>query len=69
MNDSVVVYRSRIEQMQDEYWMNFLENNPEIILWGSSIFTGFFILFFLTVLFLVIRSFYRMSRPFKKNRF
>lgn len=30
--ESIVVYRSKMEQMQDEFWVEFVSQHPEIIL-------------------------------------
>lgn len=69
MNDSIVIYRSKMEQMQDEYWMSVMENNPEIVFWSSIIFFGFFILIFLLILFPIIKSFFFSPFGKRKRRF
>ena len=39
-SNSIVVYRSRAEQMQDEAWMDLVNNHPEVVLWGFGIFVA-----------------------------
>jgi len=65
MNDSIVVYNSRMEQMQDEYWMEFMENHPELILWANAIFFSILALFFMVIAFKVLLTFLKLN----KNRF
>lgn len=65
MNDSIVVYNSRMEQMQDEYWMEFIENQPELILWANIIFFSILALFFMVIAFKALLTFLKLN----KNRF
>ncbi len=39
-SNSIVVYRSEIERMQDEFWMDFLSSNAS---WLQYIFIAFYI--------------------------
>lgn len=59
-NESIVVYRSEFERMQDEYWMDFFSNNAEWMVWIPTILFG---ILFVSVFFMVFKSI------FKKNHF
>ncbi len=54
-NESIVVYSSEFERMQDEYWMDFLSNHAEFILYFNNI----LIFLVVTVFFMVFKSIFK----------
>lgn len=61
-SESIIVYRSRAEQIQDEFWWGLVEDNPNFFAWVFGIFFGA-ILLFIVGLFI-----YTMYEHFKPNR-
>lgn len=51
MNDHIVVYRSEFEKLQDEFWMDFLENNAVILYWLSHFVFWFLVSCVLSIIF------------------
>lgn len=65
MNDSVVIYRSKMEQMSDEYWMSFLENNAEVLIWLPTVFFGIVLMFILFIAGLTFKNYFKINKKFK----
>lgn len=59
--ESIVVYHSEFERMQDEYWMDFFSSHAEWMVWIPTILFGALFIF---VFFMVFKNIF-----FKKNHF
>lgn len=68
MNNSIVVYRSEIERMQDEFWMNFMAENAAWFQYVIMAFFGFIILFFLGVFVFTIYNIFKEHFRHKRRQ-
>ena len=53
MNDHVIVYRSEFEKLQDEFWMDFINNN------AGTLYFLFVLAFWCLVAFVILRVIFR----------
>ena len=53
MNDHVIVYRSQFEKLQDEFWMDFINNN------AGTLYFLFVLAFWCLVAFVILRIIFR----------
>jgi hypothetical protein len=58
-NESVVVYSSEFERMQDEYWMDFFSNHSEWLITIPPILFG---ILFLSIFFMVFKQIFWKKR-------
>ena len=61
-NNSIVVYRSEMERMQDEFWMEFMQSNAS---WLQYIYMAIFGVFALVALFIfynVVKGFFKTHK-------
>lgn len=65
-NNSIVVYRSEMERMQDEFWMDFMSSNASWMQYVIMAFFGFVILFILGVFCTVIYNMFKFRKSFKR---
>ncbi len=48
-SESIIVYRSKAEQIQDEFWWGLVEDNPNFFAWVFGIFFGAILLFIVRI--------------------
>ena len=65
-NNSIVVYRSEMERMQDEFWMDFMASNASWMQYVCMAFFGLLILSILGVFCTVIYSRFKSRKRFKR---
>ena len=65
-NNSIVVYRSEMERMQDEFWMDFMSSNASWMQYVIMAFFGLVILFILGVFCTVIYNMFKFRKSFKR---
>lgn len=65
-NNSIVVYRSEIERMQDEFWMDFMSSNAPWMQYVIMAFFGLVILFTLGIFCTVIYNMFKFRKSFKR---
>ena len=58
-NESIVVYHSEFERMQDEYWMDVFSNNPDWLIMMPTIMFG---IIFFTIFFYIIKLIFGKKR-------
>lgn len=65
-SNSIVVYRSEMERMQDEFWMDFMSSNASWMQYVIIAFFSFLILFILGVFCTVIYNMFKSHKSFKR---
>lgn len=65
-NNSIVVYHSEMERMQDEFWMDFLSSNASWLQYVYMAFFGAILLFFFAVFCTIIYNTFSMFKSRKR---
>lgn len=65
-NNSIVVYRSEMERMQDEFWIDFMSSNASWMQYVIMAFFGLVILFILGVFCTIIYNMFKFRKTFKR---
>lgn len=65
-NNSIVVYRSEMERMQDEFWIDFMSSNASWMQYVIMAFFGFFSLLFVIIFCTTIYNMFKFRKTFKR---
>lgn len=61
-SESIIVYRSRTEQLQDEFWWSLVEDNPTFFAWVFGSFLGVILLWIVGVFIYTLYHFVKPKR-------